>query len=160
MARWNHRLGHASSPIVHRVVNNNNLSFSKGNLDESICDVCQKAKSHRLPFLKLSSVSKVPLELVFSDVWGPGLSSIGKFKYYVSFIDDFSKFTWVYLLKNKSNVFNKFHEFQKLVECLFDKKILVNQTDWGGEYQKLAPFFQRVGISHHVSCPHTHMQNG
>jgi hypothetical protein len=34
------------------------------------------------------------------------------------------------------------------------------QTDWGGEYQKLNPLFQRIGISHHVSCPHAHQQNG
>jgi hypothetical protein len=37
--------------------------------------------------------------------------SVGKFKYYVSFIDDYSKFTWLYLLKNKSDVFHTFHEF-------------------------------------------------
>jgi hypothetical protein len=128
MARWHHRLGHASSPIVHRVVNNNNLSFSKGNLDESICNACQGAKSHQLPFPKSSSVSKGPLELVFSDVWGHGPSSVRKFKYYVLFIDDFSKFTWVYLLKSKSDVLHKFHEFQKLLECLFNKKILAIQT--------------------------------
>jgi hypothetical protein len=139
MARWNHRLGHALSPIVHRVVNNNNFSFSKGNLDESICDVCQKAKSHRLPFLKLSSVSKVPLELVFSDVWGPGPSSIGKFKYYVSFIDDFSKFTWVYLLKNKSNVFNKFHEFQWNVSST--RKFLLFKPTGEGSIRNLHPSF-------------------
>jgi hypothetical protein len=42
---------------------------------------------------------------------------------------------------------------------LFDKKILAIQTDWGEEYQKLTPFFQCVGITHHVSCPHTHQQN-
>jgi hypothetical protein len=115
-----------------------------------------------LPFPK-SSVSKVPLELVFSDVWGPAPSSVGKFKYYVSFIDDFSKFTWIYLLKNKSNVIHKFHDFQQRVKCLLNKKILAIQTDLGGggrgEYQKLMPFFQRVGITHHVSCPHTHQQN-
>jgi hypothetical protein len=78
----------------------------------------------------------------------------------VSFIDDFSKFTWIYLLKNKSEVFQNFQEFQNLVECLFDKKILAVQTDWGGEYQKLNTFFQRVGISHHVSYPYAHQQNG
>jgi hypothetical protein len=55
----------------------------------------------------------------------------------VSFIDDYSKFSWIYLLKHKSKVFQKFKEFQSLVERLFDKKILVMQTDWGGEYQKL-----------------------
>jgi hypothetical protein len=52
-------------------------------------------------------------------------------KYYVSFIDDFSKFVWIYTLKHKSDVFEKFHEFQALVERLFDRKILVMQTDWG-----------------------------
>jgi hypothetical protein len=78
----------------------------------------------------------------------------------VSFIDDFSKFTWIYLLKHKSEVFQKFQEFHNLVECFFDKKILAVQTDWGGEYQKLNAFFQRVGISHHVSYPYAHQQNG
>jgi hypothetical protein len=78
----------------------------------------------------------------------------------VSFIDDFSKFTWIYLLKKKSNVFQRFHDFQNHVERLFDKKIITMQTDWGGEYQKLSSFFQRVGITHHVSCPHAHQQNG
>jgi hypothetical protein len=43
---------------------------------------------------------------------------------------------------------------------LFDKKILAVQTDWGGEYQKLNTFFYQIGISHHVSCPYAHQQNG
>jgi hypothetical protein len=50
----------------------------------------------------------------------------------VSFIDDFIKFTWVYLLKHKSEVFQKFHDFQAQVECLFDRKILAMQMDLGG----------------------------
>ena len=40
------------------------------------------------------------------------------------------------------------------------KKILAMQTDWGGEYEKLNSFFQKIGIAHHVSCPHAHQQNG
>jgi hypothetical protein len=56
-------------------------------------------------------VCQKPLELVFSYVWGPAPISIGKNKYYVSFIDDYSKFAWIFLLKNKSDVFAKFHEF-------------------------------------------------
>jgi hypothetical protein len=66
---------------------------------------------------------------VFSDVWGPASESFGCFKYYVSFIDDYSKFTWIYLLKKKSDVFQKFCDFQHHVERLFDKKILAMQTD-------------------------------
>lgn len=100
------------------------------------------------------------MELIFSDVWGPAPTSVGSHSYYVSFVDDFSKFTWIYLLKRKSEVFQCFHDCQHLVECRFDRKILALQTDWGGEYQCLNSFFQRIGISHYVSCPHTHQQNG
>lgn len=105
-------------------------------------------------------MSKAPLELVFSDVWGPAPSSVGNKNYYVSFIDDFSKFTWVYLLKHKSEVFSKFREFQTLVEHSFNTKIKAMQTDWGGEYQRINSFFSHIGIAHLVSCPHTHQQNG
>jgi hypothetical protein len=78
----------------------------------------------------------------------------------VSFIDDFTKFTWIYLLKYKSEVLQKFHEFQSLVEQLFDRKIVAVQSDWGGEYEKLNSFFTKVGITHLVSYPRAHQQNG
>jgi len=87
-------------------------------------------------------------------------SSVGRKTYYVSFIDDYSKFTWVYLLRHKSEVFQIFKEFQQLVERQFNCKILTMQTDWGGEYQSLNSFFKRIGVAHHVSCPHAHQQNG
>lgn len=78
----------------------------------------------------------------------------------MSFIDDFSKFTWIYLLKTRADVFTVFIHFQTVVERLLNKKILCVQSDWGGEYQKLNTFFKSLGISHLVSCPHTHQQNG
>jgi hypothetical protein len=96
------------------------------------------------------------LQLVFSDVWGPAPSSVGIKSYYVSFIDDYSKFVWIYLLKKKSDVYQIFHDFQNLVERQFDTKILAIQSDWGGEYEKLNSFFQKIGIEHHVSCSHAH----
>jgi hypothetical protein len=94
-----------------------------------VCDVCQCAKSHQLPFPKSHSVSKAPLKLVFYDVWGPVPSSVGRNNYYVSFIDDFSKFTWIFLLKHKSEMFSKFHVFQQCVERLLNRKIVAMQTD-------------------------------
>jgi IS30 family transposase len=57
-------------------------------------------------------------------------------------------------------VFSNFVEFKKLLERLFDRKIITVQTDRGGEYKKLHDFFSKVGISHHVSCPYAHGQNG
>jgi hypothetical protein len=113
-----------------------------------------------LPYSKLTSVSSHPLELIFSDVWGPGSEYVGRYRYYVSFVDDYSKFTLVYLLKFKSEVIQKIHEFQSLVEWLFNKKIIAIQSDWGGEYEKLNSFFTKIRIVHQVLCPHAYQQNG
>jgi hypothetical protein len=157
---WHSRLGHVALPVVQQVLSRNNLSFSLEQNKGAVCDACQQGKSHQLSYPRSSSVSRHPLDLIFSDVWGPAPNSFGRYSYYVSFIDDFSKFTWIYLLHHKSEVFQRFNDFQNLVERLFNRKIIVVQTDWGGEYQRLNSFFQRVGISHHVSCPHAHQQNG
>jgi mono/diheme cytochrome c family protein len=64
------------------------------------------------------------------------------------------------LLKHKSDVEQVFYNFQAHVERLLDYKIKAVQSDWGGEYHKLHRYFQRTGISHRVSCPHTSQQNG
>jgi hypothetical protein len=156
LEQWHVRLGHPSFKVVNHVLRTHNLPFVSNKSDAHVCDACQQAKSHQLPFPKSVSVSKAPLELVFFYVWGPAPTSVGKNNYYVSFIDDFSKFTWVYFLKHKSDVFQRFQEFQAHVERLFDRKVLAMQIDWGSEYQMLSPFFDCVGISHLVACPHTH----
>jgi hypothetical protein len=111
-----------------------------------VCDSCQKAKSHQLPYPISTSVSTVPLEQIFSDVWGPTPASVNKHSYYVSFIDDFSKFTWIYLIKKRSDVYQVFFNFQKLVEQKFGRKIITMQTDWGSEYEKLHSFFQKMAL--------------
>ena len=96
---WHRRLGHPSSSIVQKVISKNNLPCSTEN-KILVCDACQKAKSHQLPYSRSTSVSHYPLELIFSDVWGPGPDSFGRKNYYVSFIDDFSKFTWIYSIRH------------------------------------------------------------
>jgi histone deacetylase 1/2 len=69
-SRWHSRLGHPSFSIIDRVLRNNNLpSTREGNID-SVCDSCQRAKSHQLPYTTSTSVSKAPLDLIHSDVWG------------------------------------------------------------------------------------------
>jgi histone deacetylase 1/2 len=158
-SRWHRRLGQPSPSIVQRVLREHKLDFVSDSV-ESVCGACQQAKNHRLPYSQSSCESTFPLQLVFSDVWGLAPHFVGRCQYYVSFIDDFSKFTWIYLLKNRSDVYQVFLDFEQLVERRFDKKIITLQTDWGGEYQKLHSFFNKVGITHHVSCPHTHQKNG
>jgi hypothetical protein len=85
---------------------------------------------------------------------------IGCKEYYVYFIDGYSKFTWLYLLRKKSVVFKFFLEFQSLVERMFNKKIIPVQSDWGGEFEHVNSYFRKLDITHQVSYPHTHQQNG
>lgn len=125
-----------------------------------MCDSCQRTKIHQLPFYNSNHVTHTPLELIHSDVWGLAITSVGGFKYYVSFLDDFSRFTWIYLLKRKSDVEQAFYTFQKHVERMLDTKIKTVQSDWGGEDHRLNGYFAQEGITHRVSCPHTSQQNG
>ena len=127
---WHRRLVHPSSFVVQEVLREHELSYTL-EISPYICDSCQLAKSHLLPYPVSTSVSTIPLEKVSSDVWGPGPASIGKHTYYVRFIDDFSKFTWLYLLKKRSDVHQVFLNFQQLVERKFNAKIITMQTDWG-----------------------------
>ena len=60
--------------------------------------------------------------------------SLSGFEYCITFIDDFSRNTWIYFLKEKSEVFEKFKEFKALIENLSDKKIKTLRSDNGGEY--------------------------
>lgn len=93
---------------------------------------------HLLPFRFSSSHAKEPLELVHTDVWDPALimSSYG-FKYYVHFVDDFSRFTWIYPLKQKFETVQAFIQFKALAENQYNKRIKVIQCDGGGEYKPL-----------------------
>ena len=122
--RWHSRLGHPAAPIVEKVISQFNLPVLANSNKHSVCDACQQAKSRQLPFPHSSTVSQHPLEIIYSDVWGHAPKSVDGHKYYVSFIDAYSKFTWIYLLKFKSEVFTKFREFQSLVERLFNRKII------------------------------------
>jgi histone deacetylase 1/2 len=116
---WHHRLGHPASPVVQRVLNLHKLPFVKESNKEGVCHACQLGKSHQLPYSLSTSASTGVLDLIFSDVWSPAPNSVSRNKYYVSFIDDYSKFTWIYLLRQKSEVFACFREFQTLVERQF-----------------------------------------
>ena len=78
-------------------------------------------------------------------------------RYYVLFIDDFTRYTWLYHLKLKSDVF-KPSLISSIVQ--FNQKIVNFQSDWGGEFQALSKHLKGHGINHRISCPHTPAQNG
>ncbi|KAK4415342.1 Retrovirus-related Pol polyprotein from transposon RE1 [Sesamum alatum] len=99
--QWHARLGHPSSQVVQSILRLNNISCAKES-QLPVCNACRVAKSHQLPFTSSVHRSSSPLELIFSDVWGPAPHSVGGFKYYISFIDDFSKFSWIYLMHDRT----------------------------------------------------------
>ena len=79
--------------------------------------------------------AKEPLQLIHSDIRGPlEVPSISHTIYFLTFIDDFSRKSWVYFLKHKSETFFKFQLFKSLVENEYGKKIKNLRTDNGGEF--------------------------
>ena len=85
-----------------------------------VCDACCSSKSHKQPFNISMHKSTRPLELIHLEVWGPApVTSHFGFQYYVIFVDDFSKYTWLFPLKNKSVVLNTFTEFHKKAASQF-----------------------------------------
>ena len=83
--------------------------MSNSSLDFDFCENCVYGKQNRVSFPSGSKRAKHILELMHNDVFGPvKVPSLGKSVHYVSFIDDFSRNTWIYLLKKKSETFDRF----------------------------------------------------
>ena len=103
---------------------------------DGVCSCCVLGKHHRDSFDKRASWhTSVPLELVNSDLCGPfASSSFSSFKYFLTFIDEYSISTWVYFLKLKSEVFNMFLTYKALVEKQSRHQIIKLRSVNGGEY--------------------------
>ena len=88
--------------------------------------------------------------------------SSGGYLYFLTFIDDATRHTWVYPLKEQSNVFLCFKEFLHLSENLSGHKLITLRTNSGGEYmsQEFNAFLKDRGIIHQCTTPHTPQQNG
>jgi hypothetical protein len=158
--QWHSRLGHPALRTVSRIISRFGLPVLP-NSNKKFCSACLQSKSKQLSFSPSFSQYNSPLDLIFTDVWGPSpICSQHGFKYYVSFLDASSRYTWLYPMTKKSDAFNIFLQFQKYVERFFNTQIKSVQSDWGGEYRTISAFFKNCGIVHRVSCPHTHQQQG
>ena len=82
------------------------------------------------------------------------------YKYYISFIDDFTRYSWIFPLTLKSEVLDTFKQYKLFVEKQFSKSIKTIQSNMGGEFRDFGSFLQQQGIHIKFSCPHTHYQNG
>jgi hypothetical protein len=132
---WYHRLGHMSEngmKILHK--RNLFLDLKQNVLD--FCEHCVYGKQKRVKFLRVGKEKKNErLDLVYIYVWGPAqVSSLGGSRYYVTFIDDATRNTWVYCIRQKSDVFDNFKKWKSLVENETGKSLKCLRSDNGGEY--------------------------
>ncbi len=128
------------------------------------CEAYIEGKHQRTYFPKdeMIKASKI-LELVHSDVCGlMKTTSCGGTRYFVTFIDDFSKTTHVYLLKVKGEVFEKFKAYKALMEIHFDVNIKTLQFNNKGKFvsKNFDDFLCECGIQLQTSAPYTPQQNG
>ena len=115
---WHKRLGHPNSHVLSVLTKSGLLGNKLSKFSEIVdCASCKLGKSKTLPFPLHKSHTTKAFELVHTDVWGisPVISHHHN-KYFVTFIDDFTRFTWVYFLRSKSEVFNAFKTFHALIE--------------------------------------------
>ena len=159
---WLHhrRLGHLSFSKLKIMFPN---LFKGLNVQSFHCDICEFAKHTRVPFPISNKKSSSPFFLIHSDIWGPStIPNITGSRWFVTFIDDCTRVSWIYLLKNKSDVSHVFPVFHSMIKNQFGTKIKRIRSDNARDYfnQTLSPYFQTEGIIHESSCIITPQQNG
>lgn len=180
---WHQRMAHVSHSSIQSMVENNVIAgvhISNSKPDPISCDGCVIGKGHRQPIPKsVKFKSTKLLELVHSDLNGPlDVPSLGGSKYFVTFVDDFSKWTVVYMIRRKSETFHcfkKYHSYAQLhtgnsvslVNVIYRSKktqaqLKALRTDNGGEYisNEFKEYLSSHGISHQLTVAYTPQQNG
>lgn len=163
---WHMRLGHVSYSKLN-VMAKKSMLKKLPQLDvrtDTICAAgCQYGKAHQLPYEESTFRAKEPFELFHSDVFGPVKQpSISGMQYMVTFIDDFSRYVWVFFMKEKSDTFSKFKVFRESVERKMGKKFRCLHSDNGGEYSssEFSERLKKCQICHQYTCVNTPQQNG
>jgi transposase InsO family protein len=128
-----------------------------------VCKGCAMGKYTKTTFPNSDNRTRGILDLIHSDICGPMSSvSLSGYEYYVTFIDDHSRKTWIYFMKTKDKVFSRFQEFKALVENQTGRKIKTLRSDNGGEYTSKAfkDFCAGVGIKRELTVSYNPQQNG
>ena len=118
----------------------------------------QFSKQTALPFNNNVSHALSSFDLIHSDVWAPSpISTLNGSRYFVIFMDDFSRYTWIYLFKNRFELYQIYRDFTKMIETQFSKPIKVFKSDNAQEFTSI---LHQFGIVPHSSCADTSEQNG
>ncbi|KAI0524826.1 hypothetical protein KFK09_004214 [Dendrobium nobile] len=168
---WHKRLGHISKERIQRLVRNEilpDLDFT----DLGICVDCIKGKFTKHTIKKAATRSTQLLEIIHTDICGPfDVPSFSGQKYFITFIDDFSRYGYIYLLHEKSQSVDVLEVFINEVERQLDRKVKIIRSDRGGEFYgrfdesgqcpgPFAKFLERRGICAQYTMPGTPQQNG
>jgi hypothetical protein len=157
---WHYRLGHPNFVYLEKLlpslfINKSSKTFS--------CEICQFSKHTRSNYPSITYKSSKPFALIHSDVWGPSkVQNISGTRWFVSFVDDHTRITWLFLMKEKSEVGTLFRNFNSMIQTQFQTKIQVLKTDNAKEYFNtiLGSYLLNQGIIHISSCVDTPQQNG
>ncbi|KAG9458307.1 hypothetical protein H6P81_002815 [Aristolochia fimbriata] len=157
---WHLRLGHVNVNKLHRMVSSGLLPKLHNEL--RTCENCLSSKMARLPFGKGERVQNL-LEVIHSDICGPlNVKTHRGMSYFITFIDDYSRYGYIYLISKKSEALDKFKEFKVEVENQLGRTIKILKSDRGGEYTSdlFDEFCKANGICHQFTLPYTPQQNG
>ncbi|MBE2321140.1 DDE-type integrase/transposase/recombinase, partial [Solirubrobacter sp. CPCC 204708] len=159
---WHLRLGHINLKRISRLVQNGPLDSLEVEA-LPVCESCLEGKMTKRPFSAKGYRAKEQLELVHSDLCGPmTIQARGGFEYFMTFIDDYSRYGYIYLMRRKSEAFEKFKEYRAETEKRLGKCIKTLRSDRGGEYLlgEFTDYLSVEGITSQLSAPRTPQQNG
>ncbi|SGZ05231.1 BQ5605_C032g11117 [Microbotryum silenes-dioicae] len=161
------RYGHASVQTLKKLAASGQvegLDWTYSDLEcvDFTCNACLASKAHRLPFPPLSFHASEPLALVHSDVLSFPEESFSHKRYLVTFVDDFSRKTWVYPIGHKSKVLQTLKDWLMEIENKTGRRVKTLCSDNGGEYVSTAfnGFCVARGIRRKLIIPYTPEQNG
>ncbi|KAK1645846.1 hypothetical protein QYE76_063651 [Lolium multiflorum] len=163
---WHRRLGHVNMRNLKQLLKGEHIvgltgvSFEK----DRVCSACvagkQLKKKH--PIKSIVTTSR-PLELLHLDLFGPShYDTLGGSKYGLVIVDDYSRYSWVFLLKSKDETHREFITFAKKAQRMYESEIKAIRTDNGTEFKNytMQEFVDDEGIKHEFSAPYTPQQNG
>jgi transposase InsO family protein len=163
---WHHRLAHIGMKNFHKLLKGEhileltNIYFEK----ERICSACQAGKqvgAHH-PYKNIMTIDR-PLKLLHMDLFGPiTYISINGSKYCFVIVDDYSRFTWVFFLQEKSQTQETLKRFLRRAQNEFELRIKKIRSDNGIEFKnsQIEGFLEEEGIKHEFSSPYIPQQNG